>query len=142
MVDSVLRQLREQGFDGFEVKRTFLGRIHIEAESDEYEREIVINPRSGEVLRDYVEPRDSDDRTPKLLRPSSQSERERSSDRSARSNDDRSESSGSGSDRDDTDDRDDRDDSDDRDDRDDSDDRDDDRDDRDDDRGDDSDDDD
>lgn len=51
--DSVIAQLREQGFDEFSVSRTLLGRIHIIAISETLRREIVINPSTGEILRDY-----------------------------------------------------------------------------------------
>ena len=52
--DSVLAQLRQQGFVEFQVSHTLLGRLHIIALGPEYRREIVINPHSGEVLRDYL----------------------------------------------------------------------------------------
>jgi hypothetical protein len=51
----VLAWLRDQGFTEFEVERTWLGRTKIEAEADGVEREIIINPRTGEILRDYWE---------------------------------------------------------------------------------------
>ncbi len=53
--ESVVRQLRAQGFTEFEVERTLLGRLKIEAKNATLEREIVINPTTGEILRDYWE---------------------------------------------------------------------------------------
>lgn len=51
----LLSQLRAQGFTQVEIERTWLGRIKIEAESAYAEREIIYNPRTGEILRDYWE---------------------------------------------------------------------------------------
>lgn len=50
---SIVAELREQGFTRVEIRRTLLGRTRIVAESPTYEREIVINPASGVILRDY-----------------------------------------------------------------------------------------
>lgn len=62
LVDSVVRQLRAQGYSTFVVERTLLGRIRIEAEGRNGEREIVLNRRTGEILRDYRDDDDDDDR--------------------------------------------------------------------------------
>lgn len=51
--DSIVRQLRDQGFGQIEIERTFLGRVRIVARSEKLEREIVVDPRTGEILRDY-----------------------------------------------------------------------------------------
>lgn len=59
--DHVVQQLQAQGFLKIKIERTFLGRIRIEAYSDRFERELVINPNTGEILRDYWEPLDDDD---------------------------------------------------------------------------------
>lgn len=52
--ERLIAGLKSQGYviveDGF----TFLGRLRIVAESALYHREIVVNPETGEVLRDYV----------------------------------------------------------------------------------------
>ena len=53
IVDRVTRQLAAQGYDRIEVSRTFLGRLRFEAHGPGTEREIIINPRTGEILRDY-----------------------------------------------------------------------------------------
>ncbi len=51
--DQVTEALIHQGFAIVSVDRTWLGRLRIVAQSDELRREIVINPHTGEVLRDY-----------------------------------------------------------------------------------------
>ena len=51
--DALVRKLRGQGFETIKIGRTLLGRTRIIAESPKYRREIVFNPRTGEILRDY-----------------------------------------------------------------------------------------
>lgn len=67
--DRVVLWLEQQGFTHFEIKRTWLGRIKIEAYANGIEREIVINGRTGEILRDYweVEHDDSGNASVRLL---------------------------------------------------------------------------
>ena len=65
-VDSVVRQLRAQGYASIEVSRTWLGRIQIEAKRPGEEREIILNRKTGEILRDYAHA-DADDDDHKLL---------------------------------------------------------------------------
>ena len=70
--DQVFAQLQEQGFTVIEVRRTFLGRHRFTAESAYFYRELVINPQTGEILRDYVRDIDGDknhDRNPRILNP-------------------------------------------------------------------------
>ncbi len=50
--DSAVSQLRKQGYEDIQVRRTLLGRIRITANSKTYQREIVIHPFTGEILRD------------------------------------------------------------------------------------------
>jgi len=50
--DLVVQQLAQAGFTEIRVVKTWLGRWRFEAENDAYMREIVVNPRTGEVLRD------------------------------------------------------------------------------------------
>ena len=52
--ERLIAGLRDQGYVILEDGYTFLGRLRIVAESDRYHREIVVNPGTGEVLRDYV----------------------------------------------------------------------------------------
>lgn len=49
----VTSQLELQGYSKIEVTRTWLGRMYIEAHNGDHERQIVINPLTGELLRDY-----------------------------------------------------------------------------------------
>lgn len=51
-VDQILTQLRAQGFENIEVETTWLGRARIAAVRGDVNREIVLNPTTGEVLRD------------------------------------------------------------------------------------------
>lgn len=53
--EAVIAQLRAQGYESFTVGRTLLGRVRILASGIDRQREIVLNPRSGEILRDYTE---------------------------------------------------------------------------------------
>ena len=55
LADQVVAQLRRQGYAQISVSRTFLGRIRIEAANVRHSREIILNPRTGEYLRDYSE---------------------------------------------------------------------------------------
>jgi len=50
---SIVAELREQGFSQVEIRRTLLGRTRIIAKSATYEREIILNPASGVILRDF-----------------------------------------------------------------------------------------
>ena len=51
-VEQVVTQLRAQGFQSIEVERTLLGRTRIAAHRTDGSREIVLNPNTGEILRD------------------------------------------------------------------------------------------
>lgn len=46
--------LQDQGYTVLEKGYTFLGRLRIVAENDLIHREIVVNPGTGEILRDYA----------------------------------------------------------------------------------------
>lgn len=50
--DQIVAQLMDQGFRNITVSRTLLGRIRIRAQSDVGWREIILNPNTGEILRD------------------------------------------------------------------------------------------
>ena len=68
--DQIVSQLRSQGFEQIELSRTFLGRIRVVAVSDTLERELVFNPTTGEILRDYWEERDGPNaRVPRVFSP-------------------------------------------------------------------------
>lgn len=50
--DDVAAQLTKQGFRKISTTTTWLGRVRITAERKDGRREIVLNPRTGEILRD------------------------------------------------------------------------------------------
>ncbi|WP_146694546.1 hypothetical protein [Thioclava sp. F42-5] len=50
--EAVTRQLEDYGYHGIDVQRTLLGRVRITGTRAGVEREIVLDPRSGEILRD------------------------------------------------------------------------------------------
>lgn len=52
----IVEQLTEQGFEVVVQERTMLGRVRISAERDGGRREIVLNPNTGEILRDLWQP--------------------------------------------------------------------------------------
>jgi hypothetical protein len=54
--NSVADQLRQQGYEQITVSRTLLGRARVVGQSKNEIREIVINPRTGEILRDFRQP--------------------------------------------------------------------------------------
>ena len=51
--ERIAAELRAQGYEILEENRTLLGRLRIVAENDQVRREIVLNPGTGEILRDY-----------------------------------------------------------------------------------------
>lgn len=55
VVDQVIAQLKAQGYTRITLGRTFLGRTRIVAVNETMRREIIINPATGEILRDYWE---------------------------------------------------------------------------------------
>jgi hypothetical protein len=50
--EQVIAQLTRQGFGSITTDTTWLGRVRIMAERNGGQREIVLNPRTGEILRD------------------------------------------------------------------------------------------
>ncbi|SNR62543.1 hypothetical protein SAMN06265370_11339 [Puniceibacterium sediminis] len=57
--DQIISQLQEQGFAQIRVSRTWLGRVRILARGQQGAREIILDPGTGTILRDYL---DRDDR--------------------------------------------------------------------------------
>jgi hypothetical protein len=53
--EDVVAQLRGQGFSQIKVATTWLGRTRITAQKGNLSREIVLNPRTGEILRDLLQ---------------------------------------------------------------------------------------
>ncbi|MGB8814177.1 MAG: hypothetical protein WCC57_13450 [Paracoccaceae bacterium] len=52
--DSLVAQLKAQGYQSITVQYTLLGRLQLIATSENGVREIVVNPKTGEILRDYL----------------------------------------------------------------------------------------
>lgn len=68
--EQVQSQLQAQGFTSIEIQRTLLGRMRIVASDGTRRREIIINPITGEVLRDYwVELSDDDEDVSVVISP-------------------------------------------------------------------------
>lgn len=57
--DAVIRQLSSDGYSHFTVRRTWLGFDQIIARGPAGRREIVLNPSTGAIMRDYLYPGDS-----------------------------------------------------------------------------------
>jgi hypothetical protein len=57
--EAIVAELREQGYRQIEIRRTLLGRTRIIATSPNYNREIVLNPSTGVILRDLIRVRDA-----------------------------------------------------------------------------------
>lgn len=73
--DRIVAQLRSQGFDSISVSRTLLGRTRFVATNDEVNREIILNPRTGEILRDLIQgARGGTGNTPQIINQGGQSE--------------------------------------------------------------------
>lgn len=51
-VEQIVTQLKAQGFKEIEFETTWLGRTRIQAKRADFTREIVLNPNTGEILRD------------------------------------------------------------------------------------------
>ncbi len=64
VADAWVRQLTREGYERITISRTWLGRTRILAEKGEIEREIVLNSRTGEVLRDLSRHADGSFRLP------------------------------------------------------------------------------
>lgn len=56
VVDSIVRQLKTLGFKDIAQERTLLGRVRITAARKDGLREIIVNPKTGEILRDLWTP--------------------------------------------------------------------------------------
>ncbi len=52
--DAVVAQLQAQGYGQIRLEHTLLGRVRIVAMLEGMRREIILNPRTGEVLRDVL----------------------------------------------------------------------------------------
>jgi hypothetical protein len=70
VVDSVVSQLRDLGFQSVTQERTLLGRVRIVARREDGQREIIINPRTGEILRDLWTPAKGGSATSRIIKES------------------------------------------------------------------------
>lgn len=52
--ERIVQQLEQQGFRSISTERTWLGRTRITAEGSAGQREIIVNPNTGEILRDLL----------------------------------------------------------------------------------------
>ena len=112
-VGGITGQLRDLGFEQIEVRQTLLGRARIIARSADGQREIILNPNNGEILRDFWQASPGKAATSRLVdnRNSGGSDRSGSDDTgNAGSDDSTDDSSGSGNGSDDRSGSDDRDD--------------------------------
>lgn len=50
----ITRQLRNSGYSDISARRTLLGRVRITARRGSQTREIIVNPSTGAVLRDFT----------------------------------------------------------------------------------------
>jgi hypothetical protein len=66
-VDGIISQLKKQGFQAIVQERTLLGRVRITAIRKDGTREIIINPRTGEILRDLWTPLDGSASTVQII---------------------------------------------------------------------------
>jgi len=56
VAEDIVRQLKRLGFRGVAQERTLLGRVRIVATRSDGQREIIVNPKTGEILRDLWTP--------------------------------------------------------------------------------------
>jgi hypothetical protein len=59
LTDEVIRTLQRSGYGNIQVQRTWLGRLRAIGSNGSKTREIIVNGRTGEVLRDVVISRDA-----------------------------------------------------------------------------------
>ncbi len=103
--DQIVQQLSAQGFSDITVEITLLGRIRIKGHNGQGLREIIMNPHTGEILRDMWIDANGNAILPRLAAPGRGEDRGSGSD-----DDDDDDKSGSSGDEEDDDDKDDDDD--------------------------------
>lgn len=59
VIDRIRAQLRSQGYTRISLERTLLGRVRILAIGPGSRREIIVDPRTGEILRDLWQAMDN-----------------------------------------------------------------------------------
>ncbi len=68
--DSVIAELSSEGYSEIRISRTWLGRLRFVATGPDGQREIVLNPASGEIMRDYTSKAEPPARTQRSASPS------------------------------------------------------------------------
>lgn len=68
IADQIVRQLQDDGYTDIVLEKTWLGRIRITAVSSEGTREIILNPSTGEILRDLWIARAGGSKTATLIK--------------------------------------------------------------------------
>ena len=53
--DHIINELKEDGYQEIRISRTLLGRLRFVASKTDTRREIILNPNSGVILRDYIQ---------------------------------------------------------------------------------------
>ena len=106
--DQVISQLKRQGYRSIEVYRTLLGRTRILATGRRGRREIILNPSTGAILRDYEDRSfHNDEDGDSSGRGGGRKDDDRDDDVDEKDDEDRSDNSGKGNSDDDDDDNDD-----------------------------------
>ncbi|MCB6178968.1 hypothetical protein LHP98_12625 [Rhodobacter sp. Har01] len=67
IVAQIVRQLEKRGYSEITVSRTLLGRVRIVGRGSKGSREIILNPATGEILRDLTTRSDNSGRSGDLL---------------------------------------------------------------------------
>lgn len=62
--DVLVSKMQSDGYRLVERKQSLLGRVILEFRSDKHERQIIIKPNTGEIIRDYAEDLDDEDDEP------------------------------------------------------------------------------
>lgn len=58
--DVLVTKMKNDGYRLVERKKSLLGRVILEFRSNKLERQIIIKPNTGEIIRDYAEEFDDD----------------------------------------------------------------------------------
>lgn len=87
--DQVIKELTQLGYRHFTVSRTWLGRVRVVAKGKPGTREIVLNPSTGVVLRDYTDRRAVAEKPKRAKRAEVQANRDEDEDRQRNRADDK-----------------------------------------------------
>jgi len=91
--EQIVSQLRDQGYQDIVANRTWLGRVRVVAVRGNRHRELVFNPLTGEILRDYWDHQNPGDGSgPSLINPGGNDDGGSSSDKGDTGNDDQHDS--------------------------------------------------